>query len=172
MPKLDQVAKDPRAQSVALATIAAALVLVIGAPDKADPQREDKLATLGEALARGSAETKPAQADKLDTAAIHAEISKLRDACPACVDLGVGIVDPDAMYTTGANVTKGVHLVPVANCAGRLELEGLVCVLDPGAWSISKVECTERESSSWCEVTARNTSDKAQRLLVLVEVAP
>ena len=166
--KLSEVAKDPRAQSVALALVASALFVSVTKVEANDPQREDKLAALGESLKGRAAQTQPASADKLDTATIHAEIRKIRDADPALVDLGGGIVEPGATYTTGVNLSKGTKLVAFESCDGHLNAESLVCVLDPGAWAFSKVKCQERDASTWCEVTVRNTGDKAQRLLVLV----
>lgn len=180
MPELKEVAKDPRAQSAVFGALAAALVVIVGAPDKADPEYADKLATLGDAIKAGSAEVKPARADKLDTAVIHREVRKFRDADPQLVDLGGGIVEPGATYTTGGNVAKGTRLVAHEDCPGaderhdRLQAESLVCILDPGTWAITSAECRDRPEDAehtWCEVTARNTGTQAQRLLVLVRTA-
>lgn len=170
MPKLEAIAKDQRAQSAALGAIAAALVLVAGAPDKADPQREDKLVALGEALkAQDRATITRSASSQLDTVTLGAELRKLRDACPACVDLGGGLVEPGAAYTTGVTIAASTKLAAVTDCAGHLEAEGLLCVLDPGAWAVQAVGCQDRDQQTWCEVTVRNTGSKAQRFLALVQ---
>ncbi len=172
MPDLIAIAKDPRAQSVALASLASALFLVLGSPDSDDPDREDKLAALGDALKDSAAETQPAAPDKLDTATIHAELVKLRAACPACIDIGGGLVQPGVEYEAGVNMPLGTSLVAVDadDCPGRLD--GGVCILDPGAWSIVVGGCQERNEAVWCSVTATNTGDKAQRFLALVKAGP
>lgn len=175
--KLTAVAKDPRAQSVALALIASAIFVTATKVEPGDPEREDKLAALGDALKAQDRATKTqaASANKLDTAVLGAEIRKLLGECgTGCVNLGAELVGPGATLTTGVTIDGKVKLVAFESCDGHLEAESLVCVLDPGAWTFTKAECSERGADTWCEVTARNTGDKAQRLLVLVrtEVVP
>ncbi len=171
MPDLTNIAKDPRAQSVLLATIAAALVLVVGAPDASDPERDDKLAELGDAL-KGEdrdSSTQPASPDKVDTATLNAELAKLRAECPECIDIGGRLVEPGVEYEAGVFMPPGTALAAFLadDCPGRLD-QG-VCILDPGSWSIVVGACAPRDGASWCYVRATNTGAKAQRFLALMK---
>jgi hypothetical protein len=181
--KLVTIAKDPRAQAGVIAALVAVAVGSVARVDSADPQREDKLASIGEALARGSAETKPQTARNLDTRAMHEVSLAIRAACPDCVDLGGQLVQPGTETTAGGNLPRGSRLVAWADgCAklgGTYAADARACVLGPAAvsWVVLGSSCEEREGddeSTWCEVRLRNGATDAQRVVVWVraEVTP
>jgi hypothetical protein len=174
MPDLIELAKDPRTQFAAIALIAGALGSALVEIASDDPERDDKLATLGEALKGEDPPTQAATVDTLDTATVHAEIQKLRADCPQCMDVGGGLVEPGAEYEAGVMMPLGTSLVALAadDCPGRLVGGDLVCILDPGSWNVTVGSCSPRNDGSWCYVTATSTGDKAQRFLALVKAGP
>jgi len=164
-----------RAINGALAIAVGVLVVERIAAD--DPQREVKLADYGDALSKGSAETKPQRADNLDTGEMHRVSKAIRDQDPQLVDLGGGLVQPGAEYAAGGNFDRGTRLVAwesgCVDLGGRYDAASMACLLGPGAasWAVLGSTCEEREGNddaTWCEVTLRNDSSEALRPIVFV----
>ncbi len=178
--KFTSLAKDPRAQAGVIAALVAVAVGSVARVDDSDPQREDKLASLGEALARGSAETRPQRANNLDTRALHDVSRAIRDADPSLVDLGGQLVQPGAETTAGGNLPRGSRLVAwsegCAKLGGAYAADARACVLGPASaqWAVLGSSCEDRDDATWCEVKLRNGASDAQRALVWIraEVTP
>lgn len=173
--KLTSLAKDPRAQAGVIAALVAVAVGSVARVDDSDPQREDKLASLGEALARGSAEAKPQRANNLDTRAMHEVSRAIRDADPALVDLGGQLVQPGAETVAGGNLPRASRLVAwsegCAKLGGAYDAAAMACVLGPAAakWTVLGSSCEDRDEQTWCEVRLRNGASDAQRALVWIK---
>ena len=169
MPDLKAIANDPRAQSAFLALVAGALGAVVVNVAEDDPEREDKLVLIGDALKGSGAQLEPARADVLDTGVLHREIRKIRDACLDCIDVGGGLVEPGAEYEAGVNVAFGSQLQAVEDCPGKAH-SATVCGLDPGQWTIGATGCENRGDVTWCRVVVTNTSGQAQRFVAYLRV--
>lgn len=164
MPALKSIANDPRAQSTLLALLAGAIGAVVVDIAADDPQREDKLVAIGDALQGSNAEVAPAQVGTVDTSALHLELKKIRDECPDCIDVGGGLVAPGSEYEAGVNVALGSQLQAVDDCPGKLHTPA-VCGLDPGKWAVTATNCENRGDVAWCRVVVTNTSGQAQRFV-------
>lgn len=143
-----------------------------------DPQRETKLADLGDALSKGSVAPRPQRADNLDTGEAHRAATALREACPGSYDLGWGLVKPGVEYTTGGNFDLGFRLVEWSKCCtdhgGVYDASRMTCVYGPGAasWTVLASSCADRADATWCEVTLRNDAKEPLRPVVFVRRAP
>lgn len=173
--KLTAIAKDPRSQAVVLAALVAAAVGSVARVDSAAPDRDSKLASIGEALAKGNAEVKPQRADNLDARALHDVSRAIRDADPALVDLGGQLVQPGEETTAGGNLPLGSRLVAWSDGCDKLggvyAADAIACVLGPAAasWVVLGSSCEDRDESTWCEVRLRNGASDAQRALVWIK---
>lgn len=155
-----------------------------------DPDREVKLADLGDALARGSAAPRQQRADNLDTGELHRVVKAIRAADPQLVDLGGMLVQPGATVEAGGNLNKGTTLVgwesgcmdlvapnpdnPDSKPTGRYDAASKVCILGPGfaSWTVLGSSCADRDESTWCEVRLRNDAKEPLRPVVFVRRAP
>lgn len=108
-------------------------------------------------LAEVAKETRLDQALVVDTAKYHASIVAAKASVgPNVVDLLTEPVEPGASITTGGSLPKGARFV------GKVQLTS-------DGFRIDVAHCADRDETAWCEVTATNTSDKAQRLAALAE---
>lgn len=144
-----------RTRTILLGSLALSLGIVVGAaiPD-ADPTRDDALATLGGAIAAGSA-VGPEQT--LDTVEYHRSVRAARNADPTLVDLLSAPCAPGATVVTGVNVPLGSTV-------------GAVSPVGPGSWVVEGVTTVPSDDALWVEVTARNTGSNARRFVAMVEV--
>lgn len=166
---------DPRVTLALLTLAVGASGTALGVSLSGDaPTRTAQLASLGDALARGSAEVKPQRADNLDTRAMHEVSRAIRDADPALVDLGGQLVQPGAETTAGGNLPRGARLVAWADDCARLggayDAAAMTCVMGPAAksWVVLGSSCEDRDESTWCEVRLKNGASDAQRALVWI----
>lgn len=136
--------------------LAVALGVVAGASLGVDPQRDDKLAGIGSAVAAGSA---VAERDQIDTAAYHDAVRPARDTDPTLVDLLTAEVGPSEVVTTGVNVERGKRPEGV-------ELTGP----SVGRFQVEAVTFKDGHDATWIEVKARNTSTQRLRLTAMVRV--
>lgn len=185
MPTLDKNSKlsilDPRVTLALLTLAVGASGTALGVSLSGDaPTRDAQLASLGEALARGSATVRPQRADNLDTRALHDVSRAIRDADPSLVDLGGQLVQPGAETVAGGNLSRGSRLVAWADGCGKLggayDAAAMACVLGPASaqWAVLGSSCEDRDESTWCEVRLKNGASDAQRVLVWIraEVKP
>jgi hypothetical protein len=119
------------------------------------PDRDDRLAGLGSALAQGSA----VGPGKLDGDAYHTAVRAAREADPTLVDLLTGEVEPGDVVTTGVNVTLGKRPAGV-------ELTGAAV----GRFVVEGVTFKDGPTHTWIEVRARNTSTQRLRLTAMAAV--
>lgn len=180
MPTLDKTSKlsvlDPRVTLALLTLAVGASGAALGVSLSGDaPTRDVQLASLGEALARGSAQTRPQRADNLDTKAMNEVSHAIRAVCPDCVDLGGQLVQPGAETTAGGNLPRGARLVAwsegCAKLGGAYAADARACVLGPAAasWVVLGSSCEDRDDATWCEVRLRNGASDAQRALVWIK---
>lgn len=165
--KLDTALSKLAANKAAALTgaLAIAMGIVIGVVvEKDDPQRDTKLEQLGDAIDKGSAETR-AEAAAINTAAYNEAVGKVRAEDPSAVDLLSGPVEPGVEVVTGASFPIGARLI------SDVELVGVATK----AFVVLDAKCTDRPApsdagtgSTWCEVRARNDGTAVQRLTALV----
>lgn len=92
----------------------------------------------------------------VDTDAYNERMRNVRQNDQSAADLMSAPVGPSEDAVAGANFPHGSKLV------------GDVHVDDSGSWVILKTQCTDRESSTWCEVRARNSGAGFRRLVAIV----
>ncbi len=85
-------------------------------------------------------------------------VKRVRDKDPSAVDLLSAPVPVGAEVSTGVSLDRGARLV------GGVEMFGEA----DGSFAILGSECVDRETSTWCEVRARNTGAKTVRLSAFV----
>lgn len=152
--------RNKLALSGALA-LAMGLVIGVSLSGSDKPTRDATHEAIGSALASGSATG--SATDSLNTGEYHRAIKEVRDADPTAIDILTPLVEP------GATVTTGVNLRPRGS-----RTTATVEYLGPSAstWQTISVTHTDRDDTTWVEVTARNTGAKAARLVALVRIAP
>ena len=165
-----------RAINGALAIAVGVLVVERIAVD--DPQREVKLADLGDALAKGSAPKREQRADNLDTGELHRFEVAIRKVCPGSYGLGGALVQPGVEYVAGGNFDLGMRLVAWEDCCaevgGRYDAPTKTCLhaTDAATWTVLGSTCEDRDDATWCEVRLRNDAKEPQRPIVFVRRGP
>jgi hypothetical protein len=86
-------------------------------------------------------------------------VQELRAQDPNLRDLGGQCVQPGATATIGANFDAGTRIVGAEPFRGKDEFT-----------LTGAARCEDKRGQTWCELTATNTSSKAELLLVLVRV--
>lgn len=154
--------------------LALALGVALGASiDKADPEREAKVAQLGDAIAKGSA-IRSGRDLPVDVAAYTEAVKAVRDQDPSAVDLLSAPVEP------GADVEAGITMQYGTRMSAEVEVTGP----SASSWTVLEAKCEDREPPrpdagastgiTWCSVRARNDGTTAQRFTALMrtEVLP
>jgi len=177
---LSKIADKLTAQRAINAVLALAVgYVVVDKIASDDPERETKLANLGDALASGSAvERKPQTARNLDTGKLHRLELDVRAACPGSYGLGGALVQPGVEYVAGGNFDRGTRLVAWEDCCaevgGRYDAATMTCLhaTDTATWTVLGSTCEDRDDATWCEVRLRNDGKEPQRPIVFVRRAP
>ena len=176
---LSKIADKLTAQRAINAVLALAVGYVV--VDKIaddDPQRETKLADLGDALAKGNVPKRQQRADNLDTGELHRFEVAIRKACPGSYGLGGALVQPGAEHTTGGNFDLGMRLTAWSDCCtehgGAYDAARMTCIYSPDAatWAVLASSCEDRDDATWCEVRLRNDAKEPQRPIVFVRRGP
>lgn len=178
MPNLDKLAAIAK-KHANLAAVAIALGALGVAISDDDPERETKLVSLGDALAKGEAPRRQQTAKNLDTGKLHSFELQARAACPGSYGLGGALVKLGATYEAGGNFDPGMRLVAWEDCCvgelgGRYDAATKTCLTVPDAasWTVLGSSCEDRDDATWCEVRLRNDGKEPQRPIVFVRRAP
>jgi len=162
-----------------LGALVVALVADVGVRIASDdPERETKLADLGDALAKGNVPKRQQRADNLDTGELHRFEVAIRKACPGSYGLGGALVQPGAEHTTGGNFDLGMRLTAWSDCCtehgGAYDAARMTCIYSPDAatWAVLASSCEDRDDATWCEVRLRNDAKEPQRPIVFVRRGP